>query len=140
MGRPSKKHKITDWVGERLDPETLPVCNAHPGCFACVEGRCTALNKRATPDDCGFYKARAEAMAECRRCYERLKDQCRSDLISKYIKQLTAMGLLDEEIEAAERYGEELGHYEESNYQEQLEKAISPQVAADPSGDEEGDG
>lgn len=126
MGRPSRKYKITDRVGERVDPETLPVCNAHPDCFAWMDGRCTALNARADTDNCGFYKTCDDAMAECRRCYQRLKDQDRTDLIVKYINPLTALGLLDDEIEAAERYGAQFDRFEEANYLEQLEEAMNP--------------
>ena len=129
MGRPSKKYKITDRVGERVDPEMLPVCNAHTDCFAWKEGRCTALNAKADTDNCGFYKTEAEAMAECRKCYQRLKEQDRTDLIVQYIKPLTALGLLDEEIEAAEKYGEQFDRFEEADYQAQLEKAMCPDRA-----------
>ena len=124
MGRPSKKYKITDRVGEHVDPETLPVCNAHTDCFAWMEGRCTALNAKADTGNCGFFKTTEEAMAGCRKCYQRLRDQDRTDLITQYIKPLTALGLLDEEIAAAERYGEQFDSFEESNYLEQLEKAM----------------
>ena len=139
MGRPSKKHKITDRVGERVDPETLPICNTHPDCFAWMEGRCTALNAKANTDNCGFYMTNEEAMAACKRCYKRLRDQDRTDLIAKYIKSLTALGLLDEEIVAAEKYGEQFDSFEETNYQEQLEKAMSYDAAQERTG-EEGDG
>ena len=100
MGRPSKKHMITDRVGERVDPETLPVCEEHADCFAWMEGRCTALNTKVDPSACGFFKTTEQALSECRRCYRRLKEQERSDLITRYIKALTALGMLDEEIEA----------------------------------------
>lgn len=139
MGRPSKKHKITDRVGERVDPETLPICNAHPDCFAWMEGRCTALNAKADMENCGFYMTNEEAMAACRRCYKRLREQDRTDLIAKYIKPLTALGLLDEEIEAAEKYGEQFDSFEKSNYLEQLEKAMNS-VPVDAETEKEGGG
>lgn len=126
MGRPNKKYKITDRVGERVDPEILPVCKAHSDCFAWMEGRCTALNAKADTGNCGFYKTAEEAMAGCRRCYQRLRDQDRADLIAKYIKPLTALGLLDEEIQEAERYGQQFDRFEETNFLEQLEKAMKP--------------
>lgn len=131
MGRPSKKYKITDRVGERVDPETLPACKDHSDCFAWMDGRCTALNARADTDNCGFFKTNEEAMSECRKCYQRLREQDRTDLIIQYIKPLTALGLLDEEIEAAQRYGEQFDSFEKSNYLEQLEKAMNPDNNAD---------
>jgi hypothetical protein len=139
MGRPSKTYKITDRVGERVDPETLPVCNAHTDCFAWMEGRCTALNTRADTGNCGFFKTSEEAMAECRKCYQRLREQDRTDLITQYIKPLTALGLLDEEIAAAEKYGEQFDSFEKSNYLEQLEKAMNS-VPVDAETEKEGGG
>ena len=139
MGRPSKTYKITDRVGERVDPETLPVCNAHTDCFAWMEGRCTALNAKADTGNCGFFKTNEEAMAECRKCYQRLREQDRTDLITQYIKPLTALGLLDEEIAAAEKYGEQFDSFEEANYLEQLEKAMNP-VPVDAETEQEGGG
>ena len=70
-------------------------------------------------------------MSECRKCYQRLREQDRTDLIIQYIKPLTALGLLDEEIEAAQRYGEQFDSFEKSNYLEQLEKAMNPDNNAD---------
>lgn len=124
MGRPSKKLKITDRVGERVDPEILPICSAHPDCFAWMDGRCSALNMKADTGNCGFYRTNEEAMAACWRCYQRLKELDRTDLIAKYIKPLTALGLLDEEIAAAEKYGEQFDCFEDANYLEQLEEAL----------------
>ena len=121
MGRPSKKHMITDRVGERVDPETLPMCEEHADCFAWVEGRCTALNTKADPSACGFFKTTEQALSECRGCYRRLKEQERSDLITRYIKALTALGMLDEEIKAEELNREQLDAFEKTNDQEQLE-------------------
>ena len=131
MGRPSKKHMITDRVGERVDPETLPVCEEHADCFAWMEGRCTALNAKADPFACGFFKTTEQALSECRRCYRRLKEQERSDLITRYIKALTALGMLDEEIKAEELNREQLDAFEKTNYQEQMESMIASEDAQD---------
>ena len=131
MGRPSKKHMITDRVGERVDPETLPVCEEHADCFAWMEGRCTALNAKADPSACGFFKTTEQALSECRRCYRRLKEQERSDLITRYIKALTALSMLDEEIDAEEHNREQLDAFEKTNYQEQLESMIASEDAQD---------
>ena len=110
MGRLSKKHMITDRVGERVDSETLLVCEEHADCFAWMEGRCTALNAKADPSACGFFKTTEQALSECRRCYRRL---------------------LDEEIEAEEHNRKQLDAFEETNYQEQLESMIASEDAQD---------
>jgi len=131
MGRPSKKHMITDRIGERVDSETLPVCEEHADCFAWMEGRCTALNAKADTSACGFFKTSEQALSECRRCYQRLKEQERSDLITRYIKALTALGMLDEEIEAEGLNRQQLDAFEKTNYQEQLESMIASENTQD---------
>ena len=115
---------IRDRVGELTDLSECPVCAEHPDCFANIEGRCTALKKVEDGVPCPFYKNAEANMAEARRSYQRLKENGRSDLISRYIKPLSAMGLLDDEIEAAAQYGEEFDAFRESNYQEQLNRAL----------------
>lgn len=115
---------IRDRVGELTDLSECPVCTEHPDCFANIEGHCTALKKVEDGAPCPFYKNAESNMAEARRSYQRLKENGRSDLISRYIKPLSAMGLLDDEIEAAAQYGEEFDAFRESNYQEQLEKML----------------
>ena len=115
---------IRDRVGELTDLSECPVCAEHPDCFANIEGRCTALKKVEDGVPCLFYKNAETNMAEARRSYQRLKENGRSDLISRYIKPLSAMGLLDDEIEAAAQYGEEFDAFRESNYQEQLNRAL----------------
>ena len=161
MGRKPKVPKednpniVMDRVGEKTDLSLCPACPVYgtqPDCFACIDGRCTALKEadgkeadgtgavetvEPVNDEtgksgagtggtgaCSFYKDAESNMAEVRKCYRRLKDMGRSDLIEKYIKPLTALGLLDDEIEAAEQYGEEFDAFRERNYQEQLDKAI----------------
>lgn len=115
---------IYDRVGERTDLSLCPECAAHPDCFANIKGRCTALRSVDGAESCGFFKTEAQYMAEAKRCYQRLKDEGRSDLITRYIKPLSALGLLDDEIEAAEQYGEQFDAFRESNYQEQVDKAL----------------
>ena len=115
---------IRDRVGEMTDLNACPVCASHTDCFANIEGHCTALRKTDEVTECPFYKNAEENIAEAKRCYQRLKDKGRSDLISMYIKPLSAMGMLDDEIEAAAEYGEEFENFRESNYQEQLEKML----------------
>ena len=70
-------------------------------------------------------------MSECRRCYRRLKEQERSNLITRYIKALTALGMLDEEIDAEEHNREQLDAFEKTNYQEQLESMIASENTQD---------
>ena len=128
MGRKPKEQEdntniIRDRVGERTDLSLCPPCASHPDCFANIDGRCTALSKVDESIPCIFYKSAEANTAEAKRCYQRLKDTGRSDLISKYIKPLSAMGMLDDEIEAAEQYGEQFDTFREDNYRVQLEKA-----------------
>ena len=89
---------IRDRVGELTDLSECPVCAEHPDCFANIEGCCTALKKVDDGSPCPFYKNAEANMADARRSYQRLKENGRSDLISRYIKPLSAMGLLDDEI------------------------------------------
>ena len=130
MGRKPKEQQednpniIRDRVGEKTDLSLCPPCASHPDCFANINGRCTALSKVDDAHPCSFYKSAEANTAEAKRCYQRLKDNGRSDLISKYIKPLSAMGMLDDEIEAAEQYGEQFDTFREDNYREQLEKAM----------------
>jgi len=129
MGRKPKEitenpNIIYDRVGERTDLSLCPECAAHPDCFANIDGWCTALRRVDMAESCGFFKTEAQSMVEAKQCYQRLKDNGRADLIARYIKPLSALGLLDDEIEAAEQYGEQFDAFQESNYQEQLDKAI----------------
>ena len=129
MGRKPKEitenpNIIYDRVGEKTDLSLCPECAAHPDCFANINGRCTGLRRVDEAETCGFFKTEAQYMAEAKRCYQRLKDEGRSDLIAKYIKPLSALGLLDDEIEAAEKYGEQFDAFRESNYQEQFNKTM----------------
>ena len=120
----SKAVIVVDKVGEETDLSLCPLCASHPDCFANINGRCTALSRVDESVACAFYKNAEENTAQAKRCYQHLKDAERSDLISKYIKPLSAMGMLDDEIEAAEQYGEQFDTFRESNYQEQLNRAL----------------
>lgn len=115
---------IRDRVGETTDLNACPFCTSHTDCFANIEGHCTALRKTDETTECPFYRNAEENIAEAKRCYQWLKDKGRSDLISMYIKPLSAMGMLDDEIEAAAEYGEEFENFRERNYQEQLAKML----------------
>lgn len=100
MGR-RKKEKIGtfDCIGEEVNLEKCPECVEHPDCFAWMEGRCTAL-KESGGQDCVFYCPAETAIAEARVCFRKLLEHGRTDLIQKYFKPLSALGLLDEEIDA----------------------------------------
>lgn len=127
MGRKPKEDKpniIRDRGGERTDLFLCPICASHPDCFANIKERCTALSVVDESMPCPFYKSAEKNMAQAKQCYQHLKDTGRSDLISKYIKPLSAMGMLDDEIAAAESYGEQFDSFREGNYQEQLQKAM----------------
>ena len=95
MGR-KKKEKVGsfDRIGEEVNLEKCPECVEHPGCFAWMEGRCTAL-KESGGRGCVFYCPAEIAIAEARVCFRKLMEQHRTDLIQKYFKALSALGLLD---------------------------------------------
>ena len=128
MGRkPKNKNQdanpnmVHDRVGESTDLSVCPICEKHTDCFANMGGRCTALKKVRDTTDCPFYKNADANNAECRHCFQRLKENGRYDLISKYIVTLSALGLLDDEFEMAEQCSEELELFRERNYHEQLD-------------------
>ena len=100
MGR-KKKERVGsfDRIGEEVNLEKCPECVEHPDCFAWMEGRCTAL-KESGGQGCVFYCPAETAIAEARVCFRKLMAQHRTDLIQKYFKALSALGLMDEEIDA----------------------------------------
>ena len=108
MGR-KKKEKVGsfDRIGEEVNLEKCPECVEHPDCFAWMEGRCTAL-KESGGQGCVFYCPAEKAIAEARVCFRKLMEQHRTDLIQKYFKSLSALGLLDEEIDAVCRSVDQL--------------------------------
>lgn len=120
---------VTDRVGEKVNLFSCAACLEHPDCFASIEGRCTALSYRAVDGhdntDCVFYKSREQAEAEARKTYQHLKEIGRYDLIADHIRQMSALGALDEEIDSAEQYGRGFEEFRESDYQNQLQKAIA---------------
>ena len=133
MGRKSEEEKITiiDRVGEKVDLNKCGLCEAHPDCFANVDGRCTALKKNACSSDCTFYATADEAFEAAKRSYQRLKEIGRTDLILANIKTLSALGVLDEEFELADQYTGEFEAFREQNYQEQLEAEMKKSEDAD---------
>lgn len=116
---------IIDRVGEETDLLLCPVCDAHLDCFANIDGHCTALNIANSGSSCSFYKNVDSNLKEAKKCYQRLKDQGREDLVRKYVKPLSTLGVMDGEIEAAEHFGEIFDRFRESDYQDQLDKAIN---------------
>ena len=126
--------KLTDWVGETVDRDTCPPCAVHPDCFACVEGYCTALRipdgrvtktKKAANDGCGFYKPIQQVKESGVRGYRRLKELGRRDLINKYVNTLIVTGAMDDEIREADLQAESFDQYRESNFNEQMDKAMA---------------
>lgn len=106
MGRKRiKAEGSKDRIGETVDLAKCPSCEEHPDCFACMEGKCTALIISGG-QDCAFYKPAEVELVQCKESYRRLKESERTDLISKYIKPLTALGVLDDEISEIIEIGE----------------------------------
>lgn len=130
MGRRPKEYRdgkaviVVDKVGEETDLSLCPICAGHLDCHANIGGHCTALNAVDEREACAFYKSADINLGEVRRCYQRLKNEGRRDLIDRYIRQMTAMGLLDDDIKAEEQYADILDSFRNSDYQEQLDEAF----------------
>ena len=120
MGRKRKeKAGIFDRLGEAVNLEKCPECPEHTDCFSCLDGRCTALNVSGG-QGCVFYKPTERAIEEARALYRQLREAGRTDLIQKYVKAYTAMGLLDVDIEEAEQKAVEFESFRDSDFQSLL--------------------
>ena len=124
--------KLMDWVGEEVDRDFCPPCTKHPDCFACKEGHCTTMRipdkriskkKRVAFEQCGFYKPIEQVNESGARCYKRLKEMGRRDLINKYADTLIVTGAMDEEIQEANLKAEEIDQFRDANFSELMEKA-----------------
>lgn len=100
--------------------DKCPKCAEHPDCFACIDGKCAALNESGG-QGCVFYKPEQQALQEVQRAYQVLKENKRFDLIEKYRKALTALGATAPEFDAGESIMEELDEYAAEDYAAQLE-------------------
>lgn len=126
MGRKRKNffEDITyDRIGEPVNMEKCPECAEHPDCFACIDGKCTALSE-CGDQGCVFYKPEQQAIQEVQRAYQVLKENKRYDLIQKYIKAFIALGAKDEEFYAGEDIMAELDEYAAEDFAAQLEAEI----------------
>lgn len=103
--------------------EKCPECAEHPDCFACIDGKCTALSE-CGDQGCVFYKPEQQAIQEVQRAYQVLKENKRYDLIQKYIKAFIALGAKDEEFYAGEDIMAELDEYAAEDFAAQLEAEI----------------
>ena len=113
MGRKRKNffENVTfDRIGEPVNLEKCPECAEHSDCFACIGGKCTALSESGG-QGCVFYKPEHQALQEVRRAYQVLKENKRYDLISKYLKALTALGATAQEFDAGESIMDELDRF-----------------------------
>ena len=109
-----------DRIGEPVNMEKCPECAEHPDCFACIEGKCTALSESGG-QGCVFYMPEQQAIQEVQRGYQVLKENRRFDLIAKYRKALTALGATAQEFDAGESIMAELDEYAAEDYAAQLE-------------------
>ena len=123
MGRKRKNfiENITyDRIGEPVNMDKSPECAEHPDCFACIDGKCTALNESGG-QGCVFYKPEQQALQEVQRAYQVLKENKRFDLIYKYMKALDALGATEQEFDAGESIMDELDEYAAEDFAAQLE-------------------
>ena len=113
MGRKKTRffENITyDRIGEPVNKDKCPECAEHPDCFACIDGKCTALSESGG-QGCVFYKTEQQALQEVQRGYQVLKENSRFDLIAKYRKALTALGATAQEFDAGECIMDELDRF-----------------------------
>ena len=123
MGRKKTRffENITyDRIGEPVNMDKCPECAKHPDCFACIDGKCTALSENGG-QGCVFYKPEQQALQEVQRAYQVLKENKRYDLIYKYMKALTALGATAQEFDAGESIMAELDEYAAEDFAAQLE-------------------
>ena len=123
MGRKKTRffENITyDRIGEPVNLDKCPECAEHPDCFACIDGKCTALSESGG-QGCVFYKPEQQALQEVQRAYQVLKENKRFDLIEKYRKALTALGATAQEFDAGESIMAELDEYTAEDYAAQQE-------------------
>jgi len=131
MGRKRiKAEGSKDRIGETIDLARCPTCEEHPDCLACMEGKCTALSISGG-QGCVFYKPAEVELAQSKASYRRLKEEGKHDLISKYIKPLTALGVLDDEISEAEAVGRTMEEFEAADYEKQLKESGYVAATAD---------
>ena len=117
MGRKRTKPIGTvDRIGEPIELDGCPECKEHPDCFSCMEGRCTAL-KESGGKGCAFYCPEKKAIAKAKAAYKKLKERGRYDLIRRYIKPLSAMGVMDDEIEDFDKKAEELDVFKRVDFE-----------------------
>lgn len=109
-----------DRIGEPVNLEKCPECAEHPDCFACIGGKCTALSESGG-QDCVFYKPEQQALQEVQRAYRVLKENKRYDLITKYMKALTALGATTQEFDAGESIMDELDKFAAEDLAAQLD-------------------
>ena len=106
MGRKRiKAEKPKDRIGESVNLKKCPKCSAYPDCFSNIHGKCTALN--SADEGCVFYCPEQKAITEAKMAYHKLKEKRRFDLIRKYIKTFTALGVFDDEIGEREMRSED---------------------------------
>lgn len=103
--------------------DKCPECAEHPNCFACIDGKCTALSESGG-QGCVFYKPEQQALQEVQRAYHVLKEKKRFDLIAKYGKALTALGATEQEFYADENIMAELDKYAADDFAAQLEAEV----------------
>ena len=118
MGRLKKtvQNGPFDRIGELVNLEKCPDCTAHLDCFACMNGKCTALNL-SDGDQCSFYKPLAQIEKEDRETYRKLKESKRYDLIEKYADTFSALGIFDAEIGDSDKAADELAKFEEDDFE-----------------------
>ena len=134
-GESNMDNKIMDWAGEYVDKDSCPPCTKH-GCFACVEGCCTALripdsrrSKKADGGRCGFYQPIQKVKESGIRGYRRLKEIGRRDLIGKYADTLIVTGAMDDEIQEADQEAESFDRFRETDFNKQLDKMMAEETA-----------
>ena len=67
--------------------DKCPECAEHPDCFACINGKCTALSENGG-QGCVFYKPEQQALQEVQRAYSLML--CYASIDSGFITPLVS--------------------------------------------------
>lgn len=126
MGRKRKEIIETteprDRIGEPVDFEKCPDCIDHTDCFACIDGKCTAL-KESGGADCIFYKPLEKAIMENKKIYMELRRKGRGDLIRAHAGVFAALGVFNDEIREADGTADDLDFFRTADYEKALMEA-----------------
>lgn len=128
MGQYKDRKWTTDKVGKVINLSSCPVCQVcgkRPDCFACINGRCTALRETVKTNSCPFYKSVERNKTELEASFNRLMSTGRIDLITKYMGTLAELGVFDDKLEDEKEWSKHFDDFRERDFRAQMENTIS---------------